>query len=106
MSKKRKRYSSLEKAQVVLEILREDSTINEIAQKHAISPQLISRWRTEFLNNMPAVFDKKAAEIEKVKQEYEEEKEELINQIGQLTVDMNWLKKKQQQVSEWRRKKP
>lgn len=106
MSKKRKRYSSSEKAQVVLEILREDSTINEIAQKHDISPQLISRWRTEFLNNMPAVFDKKAAEIEKVKQEYEEEKEELITQIGQLTVDMNWLKKKQQQVSEWRRKKP
>lgn len=30
---------------------------------------------------------------EKVKQEYESEKEELINQIGQLTVDMNWLKK-------------
>lgn len=42
---------------------------------------------------MPAVFDKKAAEIEKVKQEYETEKEELINQMGQLTVDMNWLKK-------------
>lgn len=38
MSKKRKRYSSSEKAQVVLEILREDSTINEIAQKHGISP--------------------------------------------------------------------
>ncbi|MFD1068228.1 transposase [Oceanobacillus locisalsi] len=93
MSKKRKRYSSTEKAQVVLEILREDSTINEITQKHDISPQLISRWRTEFLNNMPTVFDKKAAEIEKLKQEYEAEKEELINQIGQLMVDMNWLKK-------------
>lgn len=105
MSKKRKRYSSTEKAQVVLEILREDSTVNEIAQKHDISPQLISRWRTEFLNNMPTVFDKESAEIEKVKQEYEAEKEELVNQIGQLTVDMNWLKKKQQQVYDWKRKK-
>lgn len=105
MSKKRKRYSSTEKAQVVLEILREDSTVNEIAQKHDISPQLISLWRTEFLNNMPTVFDKKSAEIEKVKQEYEAEKEELVNQIGQLTVDMNWLKKKQQQVYDWKRKK-
>lgn len=104
MSKKRKRYSSAEKAKVVLEILREESTVNEIAQKHDVSPQLISRWRTEFLNNMPAVFDKKAVEIEKVKQEYETEKEELINQIGRLTVDMNWLKKKQEQVCNWRKK--
>ncbi|MGY0691854.1 transposase [Virgibacillus sp. FSP13] len=54
MSKKRRRYSSAEKAKVVLEILREESTLNEIAQKYEVSPQLISRWRTEFLNNMPA----------------------------------------------------
>lgn len=104
MSKKRKRYSSTEKAKIVLEILREDSTVNEVAQKNDISPQLISRWRTEFLNNMPVVFDKKFSEIEKVKREYEAEKEELISQIGQLTVDMNWLKKKQDQVSDWRKK--
>jgi transposase len=105
MSKKRKSYKPEEKATIVLEILREESTLNEIAQKYDISPQLISRWRTEFLENMPGVFDKKASGIEKLKQEHEAEKEELINQIGQLTVDLNWLKKKQQQVSEWRRKK-
>lgn len=106
MSKKRKRYSAAEKAKVVLEILREESTLNEIAQKYEVSPQLISRWKTEFLSNMPVVFDKKSTEIEKMRQEHEAEKEELINQIGQLTVDMNWLKKKQQQVSDWRRKNP
>ncbi|ALX48761.1 transposase [Lentibacillus amyloliquefaciens] len=104
MSKKRKRYSAAEKAKVVLEILREENTLNEIAQKYEVSPQLISRWKTEFLNNMPVVFDKKSTEMEQLKQEHEAEKEELINQIGQLTVDMNWLKKKQQQVSDWRRK--
>lgn len=105
MSKKRRTYSPEEKAKIVLEILREESTLNEISQKYGVSPQLISRWRTEFLENMPAVFDKKATEMEKLKQEHENEKEELINQIGQLTVDMSWLKKKQQQVSDWRRKK-
>jgi transposase-like protein len=105
MSKKRRSYKPEEKANIVLEILREESTLNEIAQKYNVSPQLISRWRTEFLDNMPVVFDKKASEIEKLKQEHEAEKEELINQIGQLTVDLNWLKKKQQQVSDWRRKK-
>lgn len=105
MSKKRRSYKPEEKANIVLEILREESTLNEIAQKYEVSPQLISRWRTEFLDNMPTVFDKKAAEIEKLKQAHEAEKEELINQIGQLTVDLNWIKKKQHQVSEWKRKK-
>lgn len=105
MSKKRRTYKPEEKAKIVLEVLREESTLNEISQKYGVSAQLISRWRTEFLDNMPAVFDKKSTEIEKLKQEHEAEKEDLINQIGQLTVDMNWLKKKQQQVSDWRRKK-
>ncbi|QDI90681.1 IS3 family transposase [Salicibibacter halophilus] len=94
MSKKRKTYSPEEKAKIVLEVLREESTLKEISQKYGVSQQLISRWRTEFLDNMPSVFDKKAAKTEKLKQEHEAEKEELINQIGQLTVEMNWLQKK------------
>jgi len=105
MSKKRRTYKPEEKANIVLEILREESTMNEIAQKYGVSPQLISRWRTEFLDNMSVVFDKKASETEKLKQEHEAEKEELIGQIGQLTVELNWLKKKQQQVSDWRKKR-
>lgn len=81
MSKKRRSYKPEEKANIVLEILREESTLNEIAQKYDVSPQLISRWRTEFLDNMPVVFDKKASEAEKLKQEHEAEKEDLIGQI-------------------------
>ncbi|MDQ0219805.1 transposase [Peribacillus cavernae] len=102
MSKKRKTYTPEEKAKVVLEILREESTLNEISQKHGVSPQLISRWRTE----LPTVFDKKSSQIENMKKEHAAEKEDLINQIGQLTVDMNWLKKKQQQVLELKKRKP
>jgi transposase len=106
MSKKRKSYTPEEKAKAVLEILREESTLNEVSQKHGVSPQLISRWKTEFLENMPAVFDKKSSQVEELKKEHAAEKEELVNQIGQLTVDMNWLKKKQQQASAWKKRKP
>jgi transposase len=105
MRKQRTTYNPEEKARIVLEVLREDSTLNEISTKYSVSPQLISRWKTEFLENMPAVFDKKATEVENMKKEHAAEKEELINQIGQLTVDVNWLKKKQQQVSEIRKRK-
>lgn len=105
MTKKRKHYSPEQKSNIVLEVLREEQTLNEIASKYGVSPQLISRWRTEFMENMPAVFDKKSTEIEKVKKEHDAEKEELVNQIGQLTVEMNWLKKKQQQALELRKKR-
>ena len=54
---------------------------------------------------MPAVFDKKNTEVEQLKKEHSSEKEDLINQIGQLTVDVNWLKKKQVQISEMRKRK-
>ena len=86
MSKKRKTYSPAEKAKIVLEVLREESTLNEIATNYGVSPQLISRWKTEFIDNMPAVFDKKNTEVEQLKKEYSSEKEDLINQIGQLTL--------------------
>lgn len=104
MSKKRKTYSPDEKANAVLEILREESTLNEVSQKYGVSPQLISRWKTEFLENMPAVFDKKSSKVEELKKEHAAEKEDLVNQIGQLTVDINWLKKKQQLASAWKKK--
>lgn len=45
---------------------------------------------------MPAVFDKKNTEVEQLKKDHYAEKEDLINQIGQLTVDLTWLKKKQE----------
>lgn len=105
MKNKRKSYNPEEKAMIVLEVLREESTLNEIAQKYEVSPQLISRWKAEFIENMPAVFNKKNTEVEKIKQEHAAEKEELINQIGQLTVDVNWLKKKQQQALELKKRK-
>ena len=105
MSKKRKTYSPSEKAKIVLEVLREESTLNEIATNYGVSPQLISRWKVEFLENMPVVFDKKNTEVEQLKKEHLVEKEDLISQIGQLTVDLTWLKKKQVQVSEIRKRR-
>jgi len=105
MSKKRKTYSPIEKAKIVLEVLREESTLNEIATNYGVSPQLISRWKVEFIENMPVVFDKKKTEVEQMKKEHYAEKEDLINQIGQLTVDLTWLKKKQEQVLELRKRR-
>ena len=93
MNIKRKKYIPEEKAKIVLEVLREENTLAEIANKYDVSQQLISRWRSEFLSNMATVFDKKTNEAEKLKLENEAEKEALVTKIGQLTMDIDWLKK-------------
>jgi transposase len=105
MNIKRKKYAPEEKAKIVLEVLREENTLAEIANKYDVSQQLISRWRSEFLSNMATVFDKKTNETEKLKIEYEAEKEALVTKIGQLTIDIDWLKKKQVEALELRKKR-
>ena len=94
MSKKRRTWTPEEKATIVLEILREENTLAEIAKKHEVSQQLLSRWKTEFIANMSAVFNKKNEDVDKLKQEHEDEKELLVKKIGELTLDVDWLKKK------------
>jgi transposase-like protein len=104
MKKTRRKWSPEEKAAIVLELLREENTLAEIAKKYDVSQQLVSRWKTEFLANMPAVFDKKNENLEKIKQEHEDEKEVLVKKIGELTMDVDWLKKKQRQISQLKKK--
>ena len=48
--KKRNQYSAEFKAKVVLEVLQEEATVNEIAAKHGIHPVMVSRWKQEFID--------------------------------------------------------
>ena len=105
MSRQRRTWTPQEKAEIVLEILREENTLAELSRKHEIAQPVLSRWKTEFLSNMSTVFDKKGEDINKLQQEYEEEKDHLVKKIGELTMDVDWLKKKHKQVSEMRKKK-
>lgn len=77
----------------MLEVLREDRSLNEIAAEYAIHPNQLSRWKAEFISNAARVFSKETDELEKAKLSYEEEKDELLKQIGQLSYENAWLKK-------------
>jgi transposase-like protein len=105
MSRKRRNWSSKEKAEIVLEILREENTLAELSKKYDIAQPVLSRWKAEFVGKMASVFDKKGEDIDKLKKEHEEEKELLIKKIGELTLDVDWLKKKHNQVTEMRKKR-
>ncbi len=92
---KRKRYSAEKKTEIVLEILREKKTLAELATKHDIHPVQLSKWKKEFLENAATVFGKETKKAEKMKKAHEKEKEELIKEIGQLTIEVNCQTKEQ-----------
>ncbi|MEN2774752.1 IS3 family transposase [Acetivibrio clariflavus] len=91
--KTRRKFTPEEKAKIVIEVLREEKTLNEIAAEYEIHPNQLSRWKAEFISNAGRVFSKETDEVEKVKQSYEKEKDELLKQIGQLSYEVAWLKK-------------
>ncbi|MBK9290865.1 MAG: hypothetical protein IPM52_04475 [Bacteroidetes bacterium] len=66
--------------------------ISELAQIYRAHPNLIGLWKREFLFNAEKVFDTGRSEIEDIKK-LKQENNELLHQIGKLTVDINWLKK-------------
>ncbi len=91
---KRRIFTPDRKAKIVLEVLREEKTLSEIAAAYEVHPNQLSRWKAEFLSNVGRVFSKEKDEVEKVKQSHEKEKDELLRQIGQLSYEVSWLKKK------------
>ncbi len=105
MNRQRRIWSPQEKANIVLEILREESTLTEVSKKYEIAQPVLSRWKADFIANMSSVFDKKGEDIEKIKKEHEDEKDILIKKIGELSMDVDYLKKKHEQVSQMRKRK-
>lgn len=95
---KRRNFSPDEKAKIVIEVLREEKTLNEIAAEHEIHPNQLSRWKAESLNNASRAFNKETDGLEKVKQSFDKAKDELLRQIGQLSYEVTWLKKKSGQI--------
>ncbi len=93
MKRSRRTFSAEFKAKVAIEAIKEVKTTSELAQIYQIHPNLIGLWKKEFQRNAAKIFDSGKEEAEQVRK-LEKEKEELIQQIGQLTVDNNWLKKK------------
>lgn len=92
----RRKFSAEFKAKVVIEALRERSTTEELARKWEIHPTQINTWKKEFLSNAAAAFEGAGGGGDKNGQEQEIER--LYAQIGQQKVELDWLKKKWQQL--------
>ena len=91
MSKKAKQYSATEKSKIVIEAIKGELTIAQITSKYGVHSTQIQQWKKkglEYLTNgfQNKVKSKQIDEQELIKQLYE--------QIGQLNMECNWLKKK------------
>lgn len=87
----RRRHSGAFKAKIILEALKGQKTINEIASRHGVHPIQVTQWKKQALEGLPRVFGDAGARTERVA---EEEKARLYEQIGRLRMELEWVKKK------------
>ncbi|MCJ7700141.1 MAG: transposase [Anaerolineales bacterium] len=90
----RKRYTSKKKAQIVLEILKEEHSIAQIASEYGVHPNQLYKWRAQALENLSVLFEDERKNEKALKAEYERKLKELYAEIGKLSTQLAWLKKK------------
>lgn len=89
----KKQYTGSFKVKCVLELLREEKTLSQLASESGVHPNQLRNWRDHVLREMETLFDKRDSKAELIKS-HETEKEELYAEIGRLTTHLTWLKKK------------
>lgn len=95
MNQKKHKISKEEKAKIVLVILSEEKTANEIAGEYNVSPTIISRWKQTALERLPELFEDKRNKIDRNKfQKQEKLLDQACKLVGQRDMELDWLKKK------------
>jgi transposase-like protein len=90
---KRRQFSPELKKRIAIEAIKEQRTINEIANEHQVHPVQIRKWKKELLDGATSIFDdprKREGDLKK-----QEQQESVLQQkVGQLVMENDWLKKK------------
>jgi len=95
-----KEHSPEQKSKAVMEMLSGDRRTSEIASSYGVTPKTLNNWHREFLANAHRAFtatkDEKLAQ--KAQKEAEDREKALAEKVGQLVVELDWLKKKSEQA--------
>ena len=99
MSRSRRNFSAEFKTKLVLQLLKGEKELNVLATENDIQPNLLRNWKKEFLANASLAFDNKREDNlrEKLAEE-RKEKAEYAKKVCQLTMQVDWLKKKSEEV--------
>ncbi len=88
MATNRRQYSADFKAKVVLQVLSGEKTSGEICRSHKLNPNVLARWRKEFLEQAASIFER-----EGIRHSEDERIAELERLVGQLTIQLEIAKK-------------
>lgn len=92
---KKTSYSPAFKAQMVRELLKEEKSVSQLAAEHGLHPNQLYRWREIALAGLPNLFSQEVAQGQAAKEAaHEQQLQELYAEIGKLTTQLTWLKKK------------
>jgi transposase-like protein len=93
--KKRKQYTAAFKAKVVMEMLKEEKTVGQLAAEYEVHSNMLYRWRDQVVAGLPSRFnDQTAQELAEKEAEWQQERDALYAEIGRLTTQLTWLEKK------------
>lgn len=87
----RKKYSKELKAQIALDAIKGQKTIAELASEYGVHANQISTWKRQLLDAAPTAF---ARRKDKDAEQKEVERDRLFKKVGQLQIEVDWLKKK------------
>jgi len=98
--KKVKNYADEFKTEAALEIPWEEQAISEIGSKYQIAPSTLRGWKEQFLQNASLAFNpnKGLCEYKDRIRELNKEKEALYKELGKVTAQLSWAKKKSEEV--------
>lgn len=91
---KRKRHSAAFKAKVGLEAVIGVKTVAQIAREYSVHPVQVSQWKAVIRERLPDLFEGGGKAVE----DQEKLVADLHQKIGELTVDLDYLKKKSKQL--------
>jgi len=95
MKGKRQRHQGAFKAKVGLEALMGQKTVSEIAREYQVHPVQISQWKRAIVERLPELFERGSTSQNPTG---EAELARLEQKVGQLTMELDWLKKKSRQL--------
>ena len=90
-TKGRRNFSAEMKSRIALEAIKGQKTIQEIASHYGVHPNQVTKWKRQAAEGLPSVFVDGRSRTGAGEEEL---KAELYQQIGQLQVELDWLKKR------------
>jgi len=96
MKAKRRRHEPEFKARVALEALKGIKTIQQIAKDFDVHPVQVSEWKKTMTEGATGVFGSGRGKTEE--EDFDRQRDELHAKIGQLTVEVDFLRKKSKQL--------